>query len=103
MKKYVILISIYNDWKSVFKLLKNIDLQIVNWNVEVSVLLINDSSTEDRFKIETRFKNKKSLRVMNMKKNKGHARCNAAGLKFLIEKEEFDYVILMDGDGEERL
>ena len=23
---------------------------------------------------------------MNMKKNKGHARCNAAGLKFLTEK-----------------
>ena len=25
MKKYIILISIYNDWKSVFKLLKNIE------------------------------------------------------------------------------
>ena len=37
-----------------------------------------------------------------MKKNRGHARCNAAGLKFLTEKENFDYVILMDGDGEDR-
>ena len=37
-----------------------------------------------------------------MKENKGHARCNAAGLKFLTEKEDFDYVILMDGDGEDR-
>ena len=39
---------------------------------------------------------------MNMKKNRGHARCFAAGLKFLTEKEYFDYVILMDGDGEDR-
>ena len=39
---------------------------------------------------------------MNMKQNKGHARCNAAGLKYLTEKENFDYIILMDGDGEDR-
>ena len=38
-----------------------------------------------------------------MKQNRGHARCNAAGLKYLTEKEIFDYVILMDGDGEDRL
>ena len=37
-----------------------------------------------------------------MKKNRGHARCNAVGLKFLSEKEDFDYIILMDGDGEDR-
>ena len=37
-----------------------------------------------------------------MRQNRGHARCNAAGLKYLTEKEDFDYVILMDGDGEDR-
>ena len=37
-----------------------------------------------------------------MKVNRGHARCNAAGLKHINEKEEFDYVIPMDGDGEDR-
>jgi hypothetical protein len=37
-----------------------------------------------------------------MGKNKGHARCNAAGLKYINEKEDFDYVIPMDGDGEDR-
>ena len=37
-----------------------------------------------------------------MKQNRGPARCNAAGLKYLIEKEDFDHVILMDGDGEDR-
>ena len=39
---------------------------------------------------------------MNMKKNQGHARCIATGLKYIFEKEEFDYVIPMDGDGEDR-
>ena len=37
-----------------------------------------------------------------MKVNKGHARCNAFALKYVIDNEDFDYVILMDGDGEDR-
>ena len=102
MKKFIILIPIYNDWKSAFKLLENIDLQIVNWEAEVSILLVNDASTEHRPKAELIFKNIKLVRVMNMKKNRGHARCYAAGLKFLTEKEDFDYIIPMDGDGEDQ-
>ena len=102
MKKFVILIPIYNDWKSVFKLLENIDLQVAEWDAEVSVLIVNDASTEERPVTELKFKKIKSVRVMNMKQNRGHARCNAAGLKYLTEKEKFDYVIPMDGDGEDR-
>ena len=37
-----------------------------------------------------------------MKENKGHARCIASGLKYIFEKKEFDFVIPMDGDGEDR-
>ena len=102
MKKFIILIPIYNDWKSVFQLLENIDLQIANLDADVLVLIINDGSTEERTVTELSFKNIKTVRVMNMKQNRGHARCNAAGLKYLTEKEKFDYVILMDGDGEDR-
>ena len=88
MKKFVILIPIYNDWKSVFKLLENIDLQINNWNAEVTVLIVNDASQEKMLETQLNFKNIKSVRVMNMKENRGHARCNATGLKYLIEKEK---------------
>jgi len=102
MKKYVILISIFNDWKSVFKVLQEIDLVISAWDAEVSILIVNDASTEKINSIKLNFKNIKSVRIMNMKKNRGHGRCNAAGLKFLTEKENFDHVILMDGDGEDR-
>ena len=37
-----------------------------------------------------------------MKINQGHARCIATGLKYIFEKDDFDYVIPMDGDGEDR-
>ena len=102
MKKFVILIPVYNDWKSVFKLLENIDLQIYKWDAEISILIVNDASTEKIPSTQLSFKKIKSVRVINMKLNRGHARCNAAGLKYLTEKENFDYVILMDGDGEDR-
>tara|TARA_B100001123_G_C15225759_1_gene993098 strand:+ start:282 stop:1169 length:888 start_codon:yes stop_codon:yes gene_type:complete len=102
MKKYKILIPVYNDWKSVIKLLENVDLQIINWEAEVSVLIINDASTEKQSENLFKFKKIKSIQVINMKINQGHARCNAAGLKYLVENEDFDYVILMDGDGEDR-
>ena len=68
MKKYIILIPLYNDWESLLKLLDNIDIEISNWQSEISVLIVNDASTEERPKIEKNFKKLKSIRVMNMKK-----------------------------------
>ena len=100
--KIKILIPIHNDWKSVFKLLENIDSEIESLAAEVSVLIVNDASTEQRPKINLNLNNLKSIQVINMKENRGHARCNAAGLKYINEKEDFDYVIPMDGDGEDR-
>ena len=100
--KIKILIPIYNDWQSVFKLLENIDSEITGLDAEVSVLIVNDASTEKRSEINFNLNNLKSVQVINMKENRGHARCNAAGLKYINEKEDFDYVIPMDGDGEDR-
>ena len=37
-----------------------------------------------------------------MKKNKGHARCNAFGIRYVFQNKQFDNLILMDGDGEDR-
>tara|TARA_B110000914_G_C15315114_1_gene377528 strand:- start:27 stop:704 length:678 start_codon:yes stop_codon:yes gene_type:complete len=37
-----------------------------------------------------------------MNKNRGHARCNAFGIKFLSKNLDLDYAILMDSDGEDR-
>ena len=100
--KIKILIPIYNDWQSVFKLLGNIDKEIVDLEDDISVLIVNDASTEKRPDINLNLKNLKKVEVVNMKENRGHARCNAAGLKYIYENEECNYVIPMDGDGEDR-
>ena len=105
MKKIKILIPVYNDWQSVFKLLENIDYGLEAWDdgvAHISVIIINDASTEERPFNSIAFKSLKSLQIINMKNNKGHARCIAAGLKYISENNNFDLVIPMDADGEDR-
>ena len=97
-----ILIPVFNDFKSVSKLIEEIDINISDFNASFSVIIVNDASTEEK-NLETKnLNNIKSLKLINMRNNKGHARCIAAGLKYILENEDFDYVIPMDGDGEDR-
>jgi len=102
MKKIKILIPVYNDWQSVFKLLEDINFQVSKLNDEFSIIIVNDASTEGKADFLANINNLKSVEVIKMKENRGHARCNAAGLKYINEKVNFDYVIPMDGDGEDR-
>jgi len=102
MKNFIILIPLYNDWKSVSKLLREIDLQTNAWEDEVSVIIINDASTEKKSNLFSDFKKIKSVKILNMKKNTVHQRCIAAGLKYICKNENFDRVIIMDADGEDR-
>ena len=102
MKKFIILIPLFNDWKSVTKLLNEIDFQINSWDAIVSVVIVNDASTEDRQGVEFNFKKIKFVKILNMRKNKVHQRCIAAGLKYICNNEDFDRVIVMDADGEDR-
>jgi len=102
MSKITILIPVYNDWQSVSKLIKDINLQVSTLSDEFSVIIINDASIENRPEFSPDLNNLKSVQIINMKENRGHARCIASGLKYIYEKKEFDYVIPMDGDGEDR-
>ena len=100
--KVKILIPIYNDWNSVKRLVDNIDKVINDINCNFSIIIVNDASTQKKPENCFNFKNLKSIKIINMLENRGHGRCNAAGLKYIYENEDFDYVLPMDGDGEDR-
>ena len=102
MKKIKILIPIYNDWQSFNKLLSDIDKHLETSRYDISLIVINDASSEKNSNKIPTLKKISSIKIINMKKNQGHARCIATGLKYIYEKENFDFVIPMDGDGEDR-
>ncbi len=100
--KIKILIPVYNDWKSTLKVCNEINNLEINNEFQISVIIINDASTRDALNFEKNLENIQSIKILNMIKNQGHARSIATGLKYIFEKEDFDYVIPMDGDGEDR-
>ena len=75
--KIKILVPIYNDWQSAFKLLDEIDSYISDLDHEISVIIVNDASTHDRQEEQKDFNNIQSIKILNMKINQGHARCIA--------------------------
>ncbi len=100
--KIKILIPVYNDWQSLSKLIDEINNIEPKSNFKISVLIVNDASNHDRSDEKKLFENIESIKILNIKKNQGHTRCIAIGLKYIFENDEFDYIIPMDGDGEDR-
>jgi len=102
MKKYIILIPIYNDREALTKLIDDINTETKGLGSEVSIIVINDSSSQQISDNYQNIENISSIEIINMKENRGHTRCIASGLKYIYEKKEFDHVMPMDGDGEDR-
>ena len=100
--KIKILIPVYNDWQSVLKVLDEINNLSIDSKFQISIIIINDASNHDRPNIDENFDNISSLKILNLKKNQGHTRGIATAMKYVYEKDDFDYVIPMDGDGEDR-
>ena len=99
---YIILIPIYNDRESLKFLIQNINNEIKDFNHKISIVVINDASSQQIIDTYPNTENIHSIEIINMKENRGHTRCIASGLKYIFEKKDFDYVIPMDGDGEDR-
>ena len=88
MRKIIILIPVYNDWESLNKLLIEINENIKSFSeINFECLIINDAST-----IQPPELNKPSqfwsIEVLNMKENRGHARCNAFGIRYTFQNKE---------------
>ena len=80
MKKFKILIPLYNDWKSLSKLLNEIDIETNNWNAEVSVIIVNDASTEEKSDL---YSNYKKIKEQIIQEKKLHRKLKKNGKKIL--------------------
>ena len=67
MKKFKILIPVYNDWQSLSTLLNNVDNEIKNLDHEFSIIVIDDASTFHRHLNLKDLSNIKSIKILSMK------------------------------------
>ena len=99
---FKVLIPLYDDWQSLLKLFENIDHQVSDIDHIISIVVVNDGSNEKAPDNFPNYSKINSIKIINLKENVGHARSIATGLKFILENDDFDYVIPMDSDGEDR-
>ena len=101
MKTYKILIPVFNDWESLLSLLNNIHSLKINNIAHIKVLIVDDCSSEILNK-KIEFDSFKDIEIIKNSKNIGHGKSIANGINYLSKKNDFDYIIVMDGDGEDR-
>ena len=102
MKNVVIIVPVYNDWKSLEKLIQEINKILSKFKkTSFSLLAINDGSSvkSPNYKLP---ENIRKIEILNMRVNQGHQICLANGINYAIKNYDFDYLILMDADGEDR-
>ena len=69
--KIKVLIPVYNDWQSVFKLIEEINNLSITFDLQISIIIVNDASNHDRLDEEKEFENIQSIKILNMKKKSG--------------------------------
>ena len=101
MNNFIILTPTFNDWKSLSKLLFEIDKNIAGLKGNFRTLVINDAST---LKPKLNLKNIKHLRkikIITLKKNLGSQKSICLGLKYLKKKKTKAIITIIDSDGED--
>ena len=101
MNNFIILTPTFNDWKSLSKLLFEIDKNIAGLKGNFRTLVINDAST---LKPKLNLKNVKHLRkikIITLKKNLGSQKSICLGLKYLKKKKAKAIITIIDSDGED--
>ena len=102
MGKFIILIPVFNDWKSVSKLINELNNNFLEIKHKISIIIVDDASNEVPQQFNFNIENIDFLKIIHLKNNGGSTRAILSGLKYIFQNEDFDYVIPMDADGEDR-
>ena len=100
MSENVIIIPIYNDWKSLNKLLYEINQTLSNEN-SYKILIINDCSTQKINIQNQNLDNITEIKILTTTKNLGSQKSISIGLNYLKNMSDNFYITIMDGDGED--
>ena len=101
MNNFIILTPTFNDWRSLSKLLLEIDKNILGLKGNFRVLIINDASTiEPKLNLKN-IKRLRKINIITLKKNLGSQKSICVGLKYLKKKKTKAIIVILDSDGED--
>lgn len=92
MKNGIVILN-YNDSENTSLILEDIK----NYKILDSIIVVDNKSTDDSVKKLKKYENKK-IKILEAKENKGYAAGNNIGIKYLIEKENIDNIIISNPD-----
>jgi len=102
IKENIILIPVYNDWQALSETVRKTIRIFAETGMKFPFfLIVNDGSTDDP-SIAFSGINHENFLVLNLYRNLGHQKAIVIGLAYLHHHAEFEKVIIMDADGEDR-
>ena len=102
-KLHVILIPVFNDWKSLNRLIYEINKEFKKLNnFQNEILIVDDKSTKERNTLNKNLKNIKKISVIKLVKNSGSQKAIAIGLSYLRKYKKNFFITVMDSDGEDK-
>ena len=101
MNNFIILTPTFNDWRSLNKLLFEIDKNIRSLKGNFKVLIINDASTTKPKLDLKNIKRLRNIKIITLKKNSGSQKSICIGLKYLKKKKTKAIITVIDSDGED--
>jgi len=96
---FIILIPIFNDWKSLKKLIKKIEYYSQGKG-KFLILIVDDCSTI-KCSLKKKFQRIKKIKILKLTKNVGSQKAIAIGLDYIKKKFLKSNILIMDGDGED--
>ncbi len=92
MKNGIVILN-YNDSENTSLILEDIK----NYKILDKIVVVDNKSTDDSVKKLKRYENNK-IKLIEAKENKGYAAGNNLGIKYLIEEEKIDNIIISNPD-----
>jgi hypothetical protein len=99
----IVCMPVYNDWTAAQTLLEELDELAASSRDVVSVVLIDDGSTDPcPAAMRCTPRGLQRIQVVHLRRNVGHQRAIALGLCFIHETTKQGLTVVMDADGEDK-
>ena len=99
--KIKIIMPVFNDWDSFEKLAEKIYAYYNKLNYNIELIVINDCSDAS---FDKKNLNSFKINLINLLNNVGNQKAISFGIKYILKNfTDYDYIIIMDSDGEDKI